>query len=633
MWVEDFVKIGYCRGLENVALMRFLLVAILFAVAVAAFTLITTYGYQSSLEAELSQQAKVALNEAGLNGVEVSFQYHTAILSGEVESHNQQEQALKIVAETLPMAIVPRLEQAAIGIKPTHSSVVKIERPAGSDIVKLSGVFSANGESNRELLAGRLAALEQVKTVENTLKLDPRRLPFPNTAALASLSEILIKHPGRTVVACEAEQLTIIGEVTNHGLKAGVMELASLIDGFSINDQVTVSEADKRLKPSHFSFTRNRFGITVSGTLPTKEDRDALLNAIRSADSKLPVKSRVEISGDYIQGVWEENATEILPVVLTLLSDELTAEFTSEGARINGVVTTEEELSKVRKTLEGIISQPNALSILMDVAVKDSTIEGPEIQLLAKFNDGTLTFTGKVPSNAFLRELEKEMGDSEITLVNNMEETSSSDGETWVDQLALFFGEFEGRLHSGVVTIKNSKMKLEGKTLDPSASLMLQNVAVNILPGSFTIDNRLRNNEEEALPEPQLAPKEETKLRKSLKELPIYFGSNSEVVNREGKEKVEEIATLIKDAGVPLNLMVTGFADNLGSAEHNRELSLRRANSVMVLMIENGITKDTMTTESVGEDVTNVSRSERWKARRVEIFIANDPENAGESEQ
>ena len=613
--------------------MRFLLVAILFAVAVAALTLITKYGYQYSLEAELSQQAKVALDEAGLHDVEVNFQYHTAILSGEVESRKQQEQALQVVAETLPMAIIPPLEKATIGIKPTLSSLVKIERPAGSDIVKLSGVFSANGESNRELLAGRLAALEEVKTVENTLKLDPRQLPFPNTAALASLSEILIKHPGRTVIACEAEQLTIIGEVPNHGLKAGVMELASLIDGISIDDQVTVSEANKRLKPSHFSFTRNRFGITVSGTLASNEDRDALLKTIRSADSKLPVKNRVEISGDYIRGVWEENATEILPVVLTSLNGELTAEFTSEGAWINGEVTTEEELSKARKALEGISSQPNAPSFLMDVSVKDSTSEGPEIQLLAEFNDGTLTFTGKVPSNAFFRELEKEMGESKITLVNNMEETASSDGETWVDQLALFFGEFEGRLHSGVVKIKNSKLKLEGETLEPSAKLMLQNVAVNILPGSFTIDNRLKNKESEVLPAPQLATKEETKLRQSLKALPIYFGSNSEVVNREGKEKVENIATLIKDAGVPLKLMVTGFADNSGSAEHNRELSLRRANSVMVLMIENEINRDTMTADSVGEDVTNVSRSERWKARRVEVSIANDPENAGESEQ
>ncbi|MEC8826462.1 MAG: OmpA family protein [Verrucomicrobiota bacterium] len=613
--------------------MRFLLVAILFAVAVAAFTLITTYGYQGRLEAELSQQAKVALNEAGLNDVEVNFQYHTAILSGEVESRNQQEQALQIVAETLPMAIIPPLEKAAIRIKPTLSSVVKIERPAGSDIVKLSGVFSASGESNRELLAGRLAALEEVETVENTLKLDPRQLPFPNTAALASLTEILIKHPGRTVVALEAGQLTMIGEVPNHGLKAGVMELASLIDGVSIDDQVTVLEADKRLKPSHFNFTRNRFGITVSGSLANKEDRAALLKTIRSADSKLPVKSRVEISEDYVRGVWEENATEILPVVLTSLNGELTAEFTSEGARINGEVTTEEEYSKVRKTLEEIISQPNAPSILMDVSVKDSKSEGPEIQLLAKFNDGTLTFTGKVPSSAFFRELEKEMGESKITLVNNMEETPSSEGETWVDQLALFFGEFEGRLHSGVVNIKNSKLKLEGETLEPSAKLMLQNVAVNILPGSFTIDNRLKNKEEEVLPAPRLATKEKNKLRKSLKALSIYFDSNSEVVDREGKENVEKIATLIEEAGVPLKLMVTGFADNLGSAEHNRELSLRRANSVMVLMIENGINRDTMTADSVGEDVSNVSRSERWKARRVEVSIANDPEDAGKSEQ
>ena len=613
--------------------MRFLLVAILFAVAVAAFTLITKYGYQNSLEAELSQQAKAALDEAGLTGVAVDFEYHNAILSGEVESREQQEQALQIVAETLPMAIVPPLEEATIGIKPTLPSVVKIERPAGSDVVKLSGVFSANGESNRELLAGRLAALENIETVENTLKLDPRQLPFPNTAALASLSESLMKHPGRAVVAYEAGKLTILGEVPNAGLKAGVMELAALIDAVSIADQVTVPEAVKKLEPSHFSFTRNRFGITVSGTLANEEDRDALLQTIRSVDSKLPVKSRIEVSEDYLRGAWEENATEILPVVLTSLNGELFAEFTPERARLNGQVKTEEELAEVRKVLEVVSSQPNGPSLLMDVSVKDSTSEGPEIQLLAIFEEGTLTFTGIVPSIDFFRELEKEMEESEVTLVNNMEETPSSDGEAWVDQLAQLFSEFEERLHSAVVTIKKSKVKLEGETLEPAANLMLQNVAINIFPGTFTIDNQLRNKEAETFPTPQLAPEEETKLKESLKALPIYFGSNSEVVNSEGKDKIEKIATLIKEAGVPLTLTITGFADNLGSAEHNRELSLRRANSVVVLMIENGITKETMTTDSVGEDVTNVSRSERWKARRVEVSIADDPETEGESEE
>jgi len=264
--------------------MRFLPFAILFAIAVAAFTLITKYGYQNSLEAELSQQAEAALNEAGPTGVAVDFEYHNAILSGEVESREQQEEALRIVAETLPMTVVPTLEESTIGIKPTLPPLVRVERSAGSSTVSLSGTFSASGASNRKLLASRLSALEGIESVKNTLSLDPGQLPFPNAAALASLSE-------------------------------------------------------------------------------------SLLN----------------------------------------------------------------------------------------------------------------------------------------------------------------------------------------------------------------------------------------------------FGSNSEIVNSKGKEKIEKIATLIKEAGVPVTLKVTGFADNLGTAEHNRELSLRRANSVVALMVSNGITKDTMSTDSVGEDVTNVSRSERWK--------------------
>jgi len=66
---------------------------------------------------------------------------------------------------------------------------------------------------------------------------------------------------------------------------------------------------------------------------------------------------------------------------------------------------------------------------------------------------------------------------------------------------------------------------------------------------------------------------------------------------------------------------VTGFADNIGNAEYNRQLSLRRAKSVVEALDSAGVSKERITEESKGEDVTSVSRSDRWKSRRVEISL------------
>ena len=607
--------------------MRFLLVAILFALAVAVFTAVTKFGYQSSLETELSQQAKAALTEAGLSGIEVDFDHHNAVLTGYVESAEEHDEALKIVAKSLPMAVVPPIEESAIAIKPTLPPHLRIEREADSKVVKLRGVLSINGQTNRELLVGRLHALQSVETVDNGITFDARQLPFPKTAELASLSESLIKHPGTVLITFEKGTLTIKGEVPNAGLKEGLMELANLIDATSIDDRITVPEPTRKLEPSNFSFTRNRFGVTISGTLADAESKNALLGVLKSTDSNLDIKERIETSDDYIQSIWEENAKEILPVVLTTLKGEMTAEFTPERARINGQVKTQEDLETVSKAFEAISSLPDAPSILMDVSVKESASDGPALHLLAVFNEGTLTLTGIVPSVKFFAALKEDLEQrgSEITLVDELKETPSAGGSEWVDQLTDLFVEFDGRLDSAVVTIKNDKVSLEGETLEPAANQLIQNVIINIFPSHFSIDNQLVSKVEEPFPTPQLAPEEATKLKEGLKALPIYFGSNSEIVDNDGKEKIEAIAKLIKEAAVPLTLKVTGFADNVGNAAYNRELSLRRANAVIATMVSNGITKDTMTSDSVGEDVSNVSRSERWKARRVEVSIVDEP--------
>ena len=611
--------------------MRFVPVSILFAVAVAAFMLIAMFGYQRSLEAEFSEKVRTALDEGGLSGVVVNFDDYRAILSGVVESREEHEAALMIIAKTLPMVIVPSFEASAIAIKPTLPPKIRIERKAGETRLILQGALSPECGFNRDFLASQLSELKSVEDIKNEIKLDPRQLPFLKMPELASLSVNLMRHPGAALIALEDGRLTISGEVPNSGLKAGVMELAGKLEAVSVKGLITTPEVVRKRQTSSFSITRNRFGITLSGVLAKEEDHRALLKRISLWKGTLPIRSRIEIDSDYETGVWEKDAHEIVPLILRSLKGEWSAEFDSAQIRLKGLVESREDLKYVKTALAIFANSPKNPKVSLDLGVKKAINENAEVRLFALYEKGTLTFSGNVPSLSFFRQLEADLEGEKVVLVNKLEETHATGGQVWVDRLAELFSEFHRRLKSAEVRIKGNQVRLEGETIGPTGKLVIQNVAFNIFPSEFRIDNRLNEQIQEPVPIPKREPEDLSKLKETLGALPIYFGSNRETIENEGREKIGKISSLIKETRSPVRLRVTGFADNLGHSAYNHQLSLRRANSVAALLVDNGIPNDTMTIDFLGEDLSNLSRYERWKARRVEISIEHPIDREGKA--
>lgn len=74
------------------------------------------------------------------------------------------------------------------------------------------------------------------------------------------------------------------------------------------------------------------------------------------------------------------------------------------------------------------------------------------------------------------------------------------------------------------------------------------------------------------------------------------------------------------------SLVIEGHTDNVGSDSYNQELSQRRADSVKIFLIENGVASSRITAVGQGESApvaSNDSVSGRQLNRRVEIVIAN----------
>jgi len=69
---------------------------------------------------------------------------------------------------------------------------------------------------------------------------------------------------------------------------------------------------------------------------------------------------------------------------------------------------------------------------------------------------------------------------------------------------------------------------------------------------------------------------------------------------------------------------VVGHTDNIGSDGYNRDLSLRRADSVVGYLISRGVPGDRMRTEGRGESeprATNDTEAGRQLNRRVEVYV------------
>lgn len=612
--------------------MRFLLIAILFVFAVAVFTVVSKYGYQASVEAELGERATAALQVAGFEGVDVEFDHLDAIITGEVDTENQKSEVIAVLKRAVPTAYLPDVESADLSIRPSIPPQLKVVRKGGASTVSLKGKLAIDEDPSRILLGSRIHALEVIESVDNAVELDPRRLPFPSTAEFAAIATNLITHSDEVRVFLEEGTLTVEGEVANDGLKEAILELAEKIEVESIEDKIKVAEPTSFRLPTILKVTRNRFGITLSGTLATEQSKVDLVSRFGAEDKSTKVSDKIEIGEDYAPAIWEDHIEKIAPVLIAEFVGEMTAEFTHDQIRLAGNVASEDSKSRLLAAFRSLKAKQPSMDILADLDIESDGETGPEVRLLAVYEGGLLKIDGIVPNDEFIGAIEKalEAAESDI-LVKSLVETSPATSADWVGQLTEFFSEVVARTEKSTIALEGRVLRMEGQTLSLEDKSILGNVAVNTLPQNYRVENLL-SHEQEPFPMPKLQPEARVKLSETLKALPVYFGTNSEDIEARERTKIEKVAGVIQETGALVSLQVTGFADNVGNAEYNRALSLRRANAVVQELVKLGFPEESMTTDSVGEDVSNVSRSERWKARRVEVSIAPEEENTPASE-
>jgi outer membrane protein OmpA-like peptidoglycan-associated protein len=102
----------------------------------------------------------------------------------------------------------------------------------------------------------------------------------------------------------------------------------------------------------------------------------------------------------------------------------------------------------------------------------------------------------------------------------------------------------------------------------------------------------------------------------------ILFDFDRADVRPEGREQLGKLAEILKKYPDE-QLRVEGYADDIGSAEYNRKLSTRRAESVVAILREQGVGESRLAAIGKGELPPATPTDEaRAKNRKVEVHIA-----------
>jgi len=105
----------------------------------------------------------------------------------------------------------------------------------------------------------------------------------------------------------------------------------------------------------------------------------------------------------------------------------------------------------------------------------------------------------------------------------------------------------------------------------------------------------------------------------------VLFPTNSSYLTDQAKDALLEFVNVVKDHA-SANIQVDGHTDATGTAEYNKWLSDKRANSVKEFLVSAGVSRSRISTEGYGLEKpidSNKTKEGRQRNRRVEITILN----------
>jgi outer membrane protein OmpA-like peptidoglycan-associated protein len=106
----------------------------------------------------------------------------------------------------------------------------------------------------------------------------------------------------------------------------------------------------------------------------------------------------------------------------------------------------------------------------------------------------------------------------------------------------------------------------------------------------------------------------------------VLFDTDRSDLKPGAARNVERLASFLKQYP-QRKATIEGYTDSTGSAEHNQELSARRAQAVRAAIVSMGVGGERLNTEGFGESrpvASNDNAGGRQQNRRVEIILSDE---------
>ena len=173
---------------------------------------------------------------------------------------------------------------------------------------------------------------------------------------------------------------------------------------------------------------------------------------------------------------------------------------------------------------------------------------------------------------------------------------------------------------------ERDKMRLDQRTREADQSRTAANIARGdaAYAQQQTRDAQVRNANLEAQLAELSAKKTERGMVITLGD--VLFATDQARLNPEGQRTVQKLAQVLTQ-NPQRTVLIEGFTDSTGSSAHNQALSERRADSVQLGLLEQGIARNRIAIHGYGEEhpvAGNESAAERQLNRRVEIVLSED---------
>ncbi len=539
--------------------------------------------------------------------------------------------ALMMVTACLPsVALSPAAAQPAPGPSapvqtPAAAADYQLSLVREGNTLAMGGVLS--GEQVREAILSALRAAEPDLAVMDMSQVqEGASEPFGQAATLAATLVMKLK-PGAVLVAGNA--LSVEGRPDGDAARAAITTaLGALPAGLTLQ---RVALALPLAKPFVQTVRRDGEGLVLEGVATGEADRAAIVEAIRTAAPGLAVTDRMTLADGAPAGIDRAAVARLAALVAgrlrsgTVQLSDATLSVEGQAADRAGYVAAQRAL---REALPAGVT-------LGAVAIR-APLVSPYRWFVDKGPEGILV-QGYVPSEearaAARAAIQGQFG--ALRLRDEMEIAEGApDGfgdavVAAVKQLAL--------LPRGRVSLDDRKIAVTGDVPSMVYANAARSAVRRFVPDGWSFSEAITAPAPAAAPAAAVAarapvaaaparPANDTcspKVREEMAAGGIVFQFGRETMRPDSIARLRRIAAIMKDCP-EVKFSVEGHTDSDGNPEQNVDLSLRRAQAVVTILIRQGIDAGRLLAEGHGASrplAANDSTANKARNRRIDFVV------------